>query len=650
MTNKIKAIRFETGDPHMDEVIRLSQEDFFDFKRDIPITLDELETYTKNLLSEEEALLERARIQAAKGKVENVTRKNYYDKELLRIYHRRMGHITKEVAQEAAALASLKELKEDDEAKRRRRASTFSLREFDEERGYTDDYVEIEDDDELKHTTSTPATYDEAITKAFEESTLRTLARVEDLDKQWEALWTIKIKPGKKKPDYQTRFLRRWAWMRKNWNDDERCWRRPTDWHVHYNPGEALRLTDGVQLPKDLVTAAFKTSMQLWEGCKSMEEVGKPVEWSVKSELRSAPAISPSVWTYPGGLVCFMNRRGILDIYRHHVFDRDVWWVARLKLPEAFTKRIPEDYDISATQVGPDHIALFTYQRFFWNNKTEKRFGECWFVPKTELSTGNGAVTLPSVPLHYYKPFSCKGALFVIGYNHHTDPHYKILSLDWKNPEATWKETLMNSLPVFFSKDALIGDYPESLYREGTASITNAADESFIYITAPAVNGQAVLGINTETWDFKMDICSIPPVWGSALIHDPDNDRLLLAGGIGLNCPEPLIRGVNLSSGEWEIHRSDSPCALTAYAGSFPVSPGSFAVVGGFWRTGHKQMNLQPCALVSLIETTDPDDFRLEKIWQERGLEYFPDGVLPEEDPAEFLDAETAEDDLEFDV
>lgn len=616
----------------MDELYRLSQEDMFHSKKGHISAMEERKQLIDAGLNAEAPLLERARIQAAKGNPDNVTEDNYYDKALLARYHRRVSNLSQDIDYELATMQKLKESEEDDEARRRRRNSQFNLNEYDEEAGYPEEGFIIPDTGKEYQTPlmSVYETFADAVEAEGEMIDVRAQSRRQMLKKRWALNWRqYGAKTSSHKPTLYTRMLRRFSWLRNRWDDDDRCWRTPNDWHKNYSPSTSgLRLTDAVRLHQDLVQSAGKTAIQFWEGCSSMEEVEQPIGTARLSECMAPPAISPSMWTYPGNLVCFMDRLGRLDLYRRHAFDRQAWWTGRLKLPETFLSRIPKGYDLSAVQVGANHIAMFSYQQYFQATQIKSPLGACWMVPKAELSSGKNVVSLPTVPLHYYKPFSAKDSLFVIGYNHHTDSNYKILSLKWDTPEtASWQETDMKTLPLHWIPEVLMGDYPESLYREGTASICVAEDHSKIFITAPYSGGQNILTIDTETWDFHLESCAIPPVWGAALMHDHLNDRLILAGGLGHVCPEPIIRAVNLSTMVWQIHRPARSPSLGAYAGAFPIGPGSFAIIGGFWRTGHKNLNLQPSTSVIALHTTDCDVYRFETLLQKYAPVYFPDGV-----------------------
>lgn len=642
VTNAIKDMEYD-DDPQMAELLRLAQEDMFNFKRSLGPTMEERGSLLEKALSTELPLLERARIQAAKGDPSKVRESNYYDKELLKRFNRRMGTHGQDISAELAKMESLEGLQEDDEARRRRRASQFSLSEYDEENGFSDEPIEIPGDTEDLPTRMSPATFEEAMQLETDLLHERIKARVSHVEGIWSAFWTPQTESLRRhaRPPFTSRMLQRYPSLRKWWKDDERAWRRPAEWHENYNPSTNLRLTDGVSMNRGLVASAAKTSLQLWEGCPSMEDVGQPIVAVTVSENTSSPAISPSIWTYPGNLVCFMDRRGHLDIFSRHAFDRDAWWITRYNLPEAFLKRIPSGYDLSASPLGENHIALFSYQSNYNPNVQVAPLGAAWIVPKAELSTGANIVSLPPVPLPYFKPFSAKEHLFAIGYNHHSDSHYKILALVWDTPDsASWQETEMkNKVPLYWSSEILIGDYPESLYREGTASVCTAEDQSKIFITAPSSTGQYLLVIDTETWDFVEEASTVPPAWGAAVVHDHLNDRLVLAGGIGHSNPEPLVRAVNLSTFDWQILRREGETPrLGAYGGAFPIGPGSFAVIGGFWRSGIKKMHMQPASTITVLHTTDCFDYRIDTMIEKLAPFYYPDGVPEVNEKGEIIE------------
>lgn len=642
-------------DTQMDELLRLAQEDIYAMKRGYIEHKSELEKLYEGVLKKDPDYLEKELLQQAKGDVDNITEDMQIDKEIQRRHWRKLGNTMADVIEETKVMRGVKDLKEDDEAKRRRRANAFSLAEFDEERGYSDEAIEIPDKVDYGPLETQPPTFDLMVDQEADMLVERLENRMQSLNEAWREHWTPKgTKIGEDgKPDFWTRILRRYPSLRKGWADDDRCWRRPDDWHQLYSPSSRLRLTDGTRLHRDLVELAYANSLKAWEACPSTQDVDLPIETTLISELLAPPAISPSIWTYPGNLVCFMDKRGTLDFYQRHSFDRDVWWAKRLQMPDSFLKQIPEDYDISAVQVGDHHLAIFSYQRFFYDNVPTSPYGACWMVPKAELSTGANVLNLPHVPLKYYTPFAAKDALFVIGYDSHKDSHYTILALRWNSDTvATWEPAETQPLPLFWPSEVLIGDYPESLYRLGTASICTSQDESQVFITVPTDAGQNIISIDCATLNFTLEPCSVPPVWGASLIHDALHNRLILAGGLGIYSPEPIIRCVDLFSGEWYVERGGSAPNLGAYAGSFPIGPGSFAIVGGFWYTGHKKLNLQPSTAITLIETTDAGDYRFDELLRKFGPVYFPNG-LPEEgaEEGELADAAPGSpEESEFDV
>jgi hypothetical protein len=286
--------------------------------------------------------------------------------------------------------------------------------------------------------------------------------------------------------------------------------------------------------------------------------------------------------------------------------------------------------------------------------------------------------------LRYYKPFSAKNSLFVIGYDDPSDEHYQVLVLDWGSggegkeklkkvekvekdekdekvnqfekfdhfeklekaeevekvvlgKDATWRTTAIDSIPLVWTQNILIQDYPESIHLEGTTSICKTSDDSHIFIMAPSKQGMTLFIIDTTTWDFHVEEMSCPPVWGASMVHDPLHDTLILAGGLGIYNPEPIIRTLYLGTFEWGVDRStEKVYTLPAYAASFPLGPGSFGIIGGFWRTGIKTQNIQPLAAIHILHSTSFGEFQRNYYFNK----YFTQYADPE--TGEFLTPEEA--------
>lgn len=648
VTNIIKRMEYDK-DPQTAELLRLSQEDMFNFKRSITPMMEERELLIQKALSAELPLLEKARIQAAKGDPNKVKDAYYYDKKLLKHFHRRMSTHGQDISAELHTMKQLHELKEDDEARRRRRASQFSLSDYDEERGFSDEPISVPVEPERYATQMTPETLEEAIELEYdllrERKRNRRRKILEDWDERHEPPAVSELRVF----ELSHRMQVRWPLLRKLTGEDgeDQAWRLPSQWIPKFDPSKNTAIADTAAMPRVLINAAAETCLQLWEGCPSTNNAEQHLTVKTIYHRHCPPLISPSIWTYPGNVVCFMNRVGTLDVLNRHPFDREAWWVTRFSLPESFMKRVPAGYSLSATPLGAGHLALFCFQRQVNPNVKVAPLGACWIVPKAELSTGANVVSLPPVPMNYYKPFSAKDNLFVIGFDHHSDSHYTILALVWETPETpVWQETEMTTLPVYWSEDNLIGDSPETMHREGTASICVAEDQSKIFITAPTATGQHLLIIDTETWDFVDEPTTAPPAWGVALMHDPVHNRLILAGGIGHSVPEPIVRTVSLDTFDWKILRPETTPYLGAYAGAFPIGPGSFAVVGGFWRTGLRNQQIQPSSSITILHTTNCNDFRMQTLLEKLGPKYMPEGPSEEVEELEGegeLDGEESE-------
>ena len=599
-------------DPQSDELLRLSQEDLYQMKRTHMVDLSERRKMYSDMLEEEDAVLRKARLQLAEGKVAGTGAQVYFDKRMMNLHRRRLTNMQADIQFEVLEMQANRDLKEDEETRRKRRAKQFKLAEYDESQGFPDEPYEIPDNIEYTSTTVSPESLEAKIDMELNMIKERTAGRTKAFQDSWKKLWrqegASKDRPASL--SFWTKLLKRYPSIRKRWTDDDRCWRSPEEWHENYNTSLGPRLTDGVLIPTKLVEKAELTAFGVWS---EATPVATDVVVHHISNLLSPPTISPSIWTYPGNIVCLMNRRGALDLYRRHELDRDVWWIGRLKLAQAFLDKIPPGMDLSAIQVGDNHLAIFSFQRFF-QASTLNPYGACWMVPKAELSEGSNVVTLPHVPLRYYKPISARGILFVLGYNDPSDLHYQLLSLKWKDgAPSEWIETDMShTLPVVWTDQVRLQDYPESIYLEGTASVCVAQDESAIFVTAPTSEGQAVLVIDTHTWDFHVEKSNVPPVWGCSLIHDNINHCLILAGGIGHMSPEPILRYFNLADSSWSVQSKPNSAPLPAYAATFPIGHGSHAIVGGFWRTGHKKFNLQPTASIFALHATPAAEFQHE--------------------------------------
>jgi hypothetical protein len=628
---------------HMDELFRLGQEDVFNMKRQVLRDMQEREKLSSAALSEEEANMQKDRLAVTQGKLENLTAERLLDKDMMKLHRRRLMALNMDITMEELEMMARREAKEDDEARRSRRANAFRLSEYDAERGHVDEYFEVPDDEKYNETTrNTMESLEAQMEHEGKMLVERREARIRYMKRRWQRYWA---RENRGKLSWMTWALKTFPRIRAAWTDDDRCWRSPQEWHTYYNLALPSRLTDSVFIKKSLIEAAHKTALSLWEEC---EPTTTTIETKRISAFQCAPTIAPSRWDYPGNLVCLMDRHGRLDIWRRNPVDRDAWFIGRLKLSDSLLRLIPPGYGISGVQLGESHLALFVTQLDYLPTRPNPN-GSAWLVPKDSLATGDGVLPLPSVPLAYFKPYSVKDKLLAIGYNSPKDPFYKVYALDrgeGQNFEnSSWLLTDINTLPIYFVNSVLIDDYPESMHKLGTTSICTAADESKIFITVPSKVGQCILTIDTETWDFNLQEFAIPPVWGSTMFHDPDFNRLILAGGSGHSCPEPLVRALDLDAVAWTIERSHKPLHMGAYGTGFEVGPGSYVMVGGFWRSGYKKFNLQPSSSVILFETTPFDDFLTEHFYDM----YIDRYAAAKDTDALEEGAENVEPELEFD-
>jgi len=637
----------EYDDPQEDELLRLSQGDLYTMKRNHIGDIQEKHKLYQEMLDKEDAVLRKARLQVTEGKVIGTGPQLYFDDRMMSLHRRRLSNMQMDIHFEEMEMLSRRELKEDEETRGKRRAKQFKLAEYDESEGFPEELGEIPDEIEYGPTHVTPESFEEKMDMELKLIEERIDTRSTGLQQDWSERWMQEgaTKDQRSNLSLWTRLLKRYPKLRQRWTDDDRCWREPVEWHEHYTASTASRLTDGVVIPNGLVEKAEMTALELWSDAPRISEE-EEADLHHISNLFSPPSITPSIWTYPGNLVCLMNRRGALDIYRRHELDRDVWWVGRLSLAKDFLDKIDPGMDLSAVEVGQHHLAIFSFQRFFMPTKLPRPFGACWMVPKAELAQGSNVTRLPHVPLHYYTPISAKGTLFVLGYNDSRDRFYKLLSLKWDGASPSeWVETEMShSLPIVWTENAEIKDYPESIHLMGTASMCVAQDESAIFITAPTTEGQVILTINTTTWDFHVDQCAIPPVWGCSLIHDEIRQRLILAGGIGYMAPEPIVRYFNLLDSTWSVQATSNKLPLPAYGISFPIGYGSHAIVGGFWRTGHKKFNLQPTASIFALHTSPGLEFQEESLYRMYSGQYGEEVAPKEGDQAESQAESQAED------
>jgi hypothetical protein len=639
--SRLAARMEEDENSYTDEITRLSQEDVYTLKRTVAQSSSDQFKALSGVFSAEDELLHQKRLQLMKGKVSGNAVDRYHDTELMGHHRRRLHNLIREITADQMDTRASRKLKEGDEELMARRDKRIQWSVFDEDREFSDEIIEIPDEEEYEGTRNSPSTFEERLEYECSQMDDRKEFREAFIERKWGHRWRV---PSTRKKGVRlsrfTRWLKKYKWLRDQWDDDGRSWRQPSDFHTFFTSSTATRLTDSWDVPEELVTAAHDVGLSLWKKAPPLDIEQSYLNVCGLSQLTAPPSVAPSVWTYPGNLVCLMNKRGDLDIYRRHAIDRDVWWVARMKLAKSFLDLIPPDRDLSATPVGDSHLAIFSFQRSFLPTKTDP-FGSCWLVPKSDLVNGTGTIPLPFVPLEYFKPFSAKEKLFVIGYHHYKDKHYKVLTLV-KSEEGnySWDDAQIDGLPIYWTDAVLMQDFPESTHLEGSASIVIKEDESAIFITAPNEMGQSLITIDTNTWEYNLEQFPIPPVWGGSLVHDSAQNRLILAGGLGYYCPEPIVRVLHLDTNVWSIANGFEPLPLPAYGAAFPIGPGSYAIVGGLWRTGERKQNLQPLSGITLIETTDVEDFLCEHFYEKFHNEYDDPELEEDEADAAAIDAE----------
>lgn len=599
----------------------------------------------------EQKELEKMELQLAKGNLDNLTDEALMNEQMLDRHRRRVSNQFQDYMYEVAMMNALdKRGGEGPDERRARRATSFKLTDWDEASGYSDEPFEVPDTIKYAETSHTKSTLDATIEAELEWSTNRSNHRIEAQEAEWNGRWTINGKQDKKglKLPFMTKMLKKHAWMRQYWVDDGRCWRVPDEWHENWHSGLRTRLTDGTLLPNHIFAAAYRNAMKVWESCPLVD---KPLGVQLRSTLMMPPSVSPSMWSYPGNITVLMNRRGQLDCFRVHALDRDVWWFGRLDLPKEVLDSIPLGFNIAAVPYGQDHLIFFTFQRVFLPTRDDP-YGSCVQVRKSRLSEFEIERRFPPVPLAYFKPFSANKTVFVLGYEHSYDTHYKLLILDVDDKDnAIWKETTI-SLPLYWTEAVSAQDYPDTIRTEGTASICVTQDEAKVFVAVPDAEGMSIAIIDAASGDYQLEHFAVPPVWGASLFYDAPFNRLIMAGGLGVNSPEPLVRTLNLDDLTWHVLPADPIRPLPAYAASVNIGPSAFGVLGGLWLTGHKGVSLQPMTSIHIIHASDHEEEKRRRILLERHMEFaheFEEGGLQDKAAKEneAPDAPTDQDEFE---